>query len=298
VHAWDLRAIRRRLADLGLDWDAPAYPVDDPWGPAVPPLPRLQVDFGELTEHLQHHNEDPAILVDRHAARLKDAPDDVDALHHRAHALSDLGRYAEAIDDLGRAIRMRPEDAHFRASRGVMHRHLNQFEPAIADLEASLALQADSPLERGWLADCCNNRAWELATGPQPRHALDRALALCRRAVALLPGDAGSLNTLGVIHYRAGRYDEAIAALERSRAAESGRSDGFNHFFLAMAHHRLGHREAARACFDRGLRWLGGQHGLRVQATRELAAFRAEAEAVLAGPAGELPDDPFAPAGA
>jgi tetratricopeptide (TPR) repeat protein len=151
-----------------------------------------------------------------------------------------------------------------------------------------------SPLERGWLADCCNNRAWELATGPLPRPALDHALTLCRRAVALLPGDAGALNTLGVIHYRSGRYDEAIAALERSMAAESGRSDGFDLFFLAMAHHRLGHREAARACFDRGLRWLGGQHGQSVREVNELAGFRAEAEAVLAGPAGELPEDVFA----
>jgi len=61
-----------------------------------------------------------------------------------------------------------------------------------------------------------------------------------------------------------------------------------------MAQHRLGHNAEARSCFDRAVRWLAEQHDLSEQYTRELAAFRAEAEAVLAGPAGELPDDVFA----
>jgi eukaryotic-like serine/threonine-protein kinase len=46
AHVWDLRAIRRRLATIGLDWDAPAYSNDDPAGPAATPLPPFQVDLG------------------------------------------------------------------------------------------------------------------------------------------------------------------------------------------------------------------------------------------------------------
>ena len=37
VRVWDLRAIRRRLAGMGLDWDAPAYPDADPAGPEAAP---------------------------------------------------------------------------------------------------------------------------------------------------------------------------------------------------------------------------------------------------------------------
>src|SRR5262249_34316069 len=37
VHVWDLRRIRRQLAELGLDWDAPPYP-DAPPSTAAGPL--------------------------------------------------------------------------------------------------------------------------------------------------------------------------------------------------------------------------------------------------------------------
>ena len=42
VHVWDLRAIRRQLARMGLDWDAPAFSDDDPAAPSPPPLPPLK----------------------------------------------------------------------------------------------------------------------------------------------------------------------------------------------------------------------------------------------------------------
>jgi hypothetical protein len=64
-----------------------------------------------------------------------------------------------------------------------------------------------------------------------------------------------------------------------------------------MAHHRLRHRDEARACFDRAVRWIGEQKTLSEQNAKELAGFRAETEAVLgrAGPGAELPADVFAP---
>ena len=63
-----------------------------------------------------------------------------------------------------------------------------------------------------------------------------------------------------------------------------------------MAHHRLGHRDRARDRFNRAVRWVQEGNDLGPDNARELAGFRAEAEAVLAGPAGEWPDDVFAPA--
>ena len=39
VHVWDLRAIRKHLVAMGLDWHAPPYPEADPsWNEPLPPV--------------------------------------------------------------------------------------------------------------------------------------------------------------------------------------------------------------------------------------------------------------------
>jgi hypothetical protein len=51
VHVWDLRAIRRKLAELGLDWDAPAYPEIDSAANSALPVPlQVTVDMGDLRQ--------------------------------------------------------------------------------------------------------------------------------------------------------------------------------------------------------------------------------------------------------
>ena len=59
------------------------------------------------------------------------------------------------------------------------------------------------------------------------------------------------LNTLGAALYRAGRYDEAIGRLEEAIRLRGGASVPDDWQFLAMAHHRLGHRDEARRWLDR-----------------------------------------------
>src|SRR5262249_39620891 len=127
----------------------------------------------------------------------------------------------------------------------------------------------------------CNNYAWALATGPGSTRDPQRALALARRAVELAPNVGFYLNTLGVAQHRAGRYAEAVTSLEKSLAAGKGQFAGFDLFFLAMAHHSLRHRDEARACFDRAVRWIDEQKGLSEQNAKELAGFRAEAAELL-----------------
>jgi len=232
VHVWDLRAIRRRLAPLGLDWDAPAFSDDDPADPNLAPLPPIQVDLGALEGELEHLNEPALTLVQRYTARLKNEPSDAGAYHHRGHAFFNLRRPREAIDDFTVAIRLRPDDAHLRIARGQVHEYLNQHQLAIADFEAVLARDPREPGVRAALASCCNNRAWELATGPESTRDPEPMLKLARRAVELAPNESSYLNTLGVVQYRACRYAESVASLEQSLAAGRGQYDGYDLFFF------------------------------------------------------------------
>jgi serine/threonine protein kinase/WD40 repeat protein/tetratricopeptide (TPR) repeat protein len=296
VHVWDLRAIRRQLAEMGLDWDAPAYPENDAASPDLPPLPPLKVNYGPLTGHLEHFSERPEPLVERYSARIKQDPNDFEAYHHRAHALWQLNRMADAIDDLSHAIRLRPDDAHLLHLRAQVYaRGLNTLELAIADLEAALVREPSRPQVRELLAECCNNLARVLAVhSPSSPADLNRALRLSLRAVELAPGQQLSLNTRGVVLYRAGQSAAAVTILEKSLEAGHGQFDAFDLFFLAMAHHRLGHRGEARRDLDRAITWMAHPAALTPDQLKELASFRTEAGAVLAGPAGELPEDVFA----
>jgi hypothetical protein len=61
-----------------------------------------------------------------------------------------------------------------------------------------------------------------------------------------------------------------------------------------MARHRLGLTVQARDAFDRAVRWWREQTPLPDSYAGEPAGLRAEAEAVLAGPGGELREEVFA----
>jgi tetratricopeptide (TPR) repeat protein/WD40 repeat protein len=210
--------------------------------------------------------------------------------YRRALVWLRLGRFEEALADLDPLIQHYPQDPALYALRSQVHDRLGHREQAQADRKQAV----ESPLAG---PEHYNNLAWSLATGPAALRDPEQALALARKAVALTPGTAAYLNTLGVALYRAGRYAEAIPALEQSLAAGKGEFDAFDLFFLAMAHHRLGHADQTRDCFDRAVRWLTERQRLPAQHIAELSNFRAEAEAVLAlaGPGAELPADVFAP---
>ena len=295
VHIWDLRAIRRKLAEMGLDWAAPAYPDADPATPDAPRLRLAAVDYGEFGADLVQYAEPPAPLAERLTGQIREHPEDADAYHQRGHVLSRLRRDEEAIADFTRSLELGPGDAHLFLARSTVSQRLLRWGPALADVEAAVAARPTMAASlRPDLALCANNFAWELATGPAAIRDPARAVALARRAILLTPEDWLYLNTLGVALYRAGELDEAVDVLERSLAAGNGGSDAFDLFFLAMARQKLGDAARARAEFDRAVAWTAGRSDLTPSWTEELNGFRAEAEAVLSGPASELPADVFA----
>jgi uncharacterized protein HemY len=118
-----------------------------------------------------------------------------------------------------------------------------------------------------------------LATSPEaPLQNPERAVQLAQKAVTLEPARGAYHNTLGVACYRAGQWQDAVAALKKSMHLQSG-GDCLDWFFLAMAHHRLGDEQMARDWYGRAAQWMD-QHKSQDE---ELRRFRAEADALLGG---------------
>ena len=147
---------------------------------------------------------------------------------------------------------------------------------AIAD-RLAIAFPGDLTYRR-MRAMARNNFAWLLATYPDakvqnPAH----AVTLAREAVRLEPQAGIYWNTLGSACYRAGDSRGAIQALSKSNELDAKSALGFNAYFLAMAHRRLGEAGRARTWFDIARTW----HRRRASADPELKRFRAEAAALL-----------------
>src|SRR5262249_15588456 len=152
-----------------------------------------------------------------------------------------------------------------------------QLDEAIAVLRAAPPSKPDEEATSQQLAKLLNDRAWQLATHPDPR-AQDppRAVALAGDAVLRQPATGAYWGTLGVARYRPGNWRGAIDALEKWGELQPP-GHGAGEFFLAMAYGRLGDQKEARARYDCAARWVD-QAGPQ---DPELRRFRAEADEVL-----------------
>jgi tetratricopeptide (TPR) repeat protein len=221
VHVWDLRAIRKRLAAMGLDWDAPAYPDHDPADPSAPHFPPLQINDAELaiadaaTLARQGRWEEAAAL---YAQALADGPPD------RPERWFEQAVLRLALGDA----------AGYRSScRRMLDVVRNDNGPQWLEFTAhACALAPDGPAE------------------------VAQALLLAeRRAQAL--HTTWSAHVSGLALYRAGRFAEADARLQ----ASLGRDPGWDcpvlsWLVLAMAQERLGRPDEARRWLARAESWV------------------------------------------
>jgi hypothetical protein len=129
--------------------------------------------------------------------------------------------------------------------------------------------------------DALNEASWATARRPdaksdQYKIALQQAETICQ----LEPENRYYLNTLGVLQYRMGRYQEAINTLLR---ADKNLRIPQNLAFLAMAQHRLGQKEQAKATLARLQERIEKS---KRTIDEETQTFLHEAETLLAEPRG------------
>lgn len=176
-------------------------------------------------------------------------------------------RIIEANPDVFEAYRLRAE-AYLR---------LSEYKKAAADYDAyARLLEAGSYPARDY-----NNLAWKYVAGPQQIRDPEKALPLALKAVELEPENFNSVNTLGVVYYRCGQFDNAIETLLRRVEGDKNGGNAIDFFFLAMSYHKLGQPNKAREAYDKAVQWWTAHEPLSAGWTEELTTFRAEADAVL-----------------
>jgi serine/threonine protein kinase/WD40 repeat protein len=129
-------------------------------------------------------------------------------------------------------------------------------------------------------AAACNSLAWNYLTAPEALRDVKAALALALKAVQLEPNPMFR-NTLGLAYYRAGRYREAVAALEPNLKDQVDWALAFDLYFLAMSDHQLGERAEARQFYDLAVRWSDAHVEAISPYLTELTAVQAEAAELL-----------------
>jgi serine/threonine protein kinase/WD40 repeat protein/tetratricopeptide (TPR) repeat protein len=270
IRVWDLRQIRAQLQALGLDWDLAPYPPR-PDGEDSQPLP-VRVDLGEFAPFQAH--DDPRRQVGLNSFVLALNPYNFQAYLRRGQAHARLGELERAAADYRTALTWMPAPNRLCAARfaaraadpEALREYVRTLADALRDVEGD-------PLK-------ANNRAWHHATGPAEARDPVLALAFGERALAKKPDDACVLNTVGLVYYRLGWYEQARALLRRSLQLQCAPAHDL--FFLAMCAARRGDRAEARECYDRAIAWVE-QHRGRLPAdwSQELDAFRAEAAELL-----------------
>lgn len=129
-------------------------------------------------------------------------------------------------------------------------------------------------------SDKQNEFVWILVVSPDwPDDAAILAVELAKGVVGKVPKEGRYWTTLGAAHYRAGEWNAAITALEKSMELRKG-GDSHDGLFLAMAHWQLGDKEQARKHYDRAAQWMEKN---RPQ-DKELRRFHVEAAALLGLP--------------
>lgn len=213
-------------------------------------------------------------------------------------ALGDLMRqqekFSQAIPAYDKALALLDDKpAGFRwfplYARGIALERSGQFDRAEKDLLAAIKIRPDEPSLLNYLGYSWIDR----------NENLDRGLDLIRKAVKLSPNDAYILDSLAWAYFRLGRYEEAVAPMEK--AIGSMASDPLVNDHLGDIYWMVGRHREAEIQWQRALSLKPGESGDvdpdRIRAKLEKGLNKVLAEEEANGESEQLPQ-PLTEAGA
>jgi len=140
IHVWDLRAIRKQLAKMGLDWDLPPYPL-----PAANTGKPLQVEvMVPASAYLQSKQWDKAIGA--YAQAIEFDPKNAENVNNLAWLLAtcpdaQLRNPTRAVELATKACELTPKDGNCWISLGVAQYRAGNWKPARESLDKAMILR-------------------------------------------------------------------------------------------------------------------------------------------------------------
>jgi len=189
-----------------------------------------------------------------HLGRLLDQrPEDVGAHLHRAYLYILSGQWPLAAADYARAAQPQPildPEVWFNHASLCLLTNDQAGYRRLRKLALEHRPEKSNPRAAYLVARLC-------ALDPDTRTDLDAAMALLELALVQAPHGGWLLHTLGLIHYRAGRYEDAVKAFQKSINEDPGWiAHTLDHLGLALAYHRLGKADEARKWWGLAKHWL------------------------------------------
>ena len=207
----------------------------------------------------------------------------------RAENLAKSGQWDLAADAYGKFVDQEPDNFVLRQAQIRALLAANDVAGARRACEDLLKRSANAILSGSWTTNLAfgNNVVWSCVLTPDavadpgvPVRLAEAALKL--HAVTEREG-SDRLRILGAALYRAGRFAEAIRTLEESHRGRGDGGDPRGFAFLALAHHRLGHRDEARRWLDKLAAYQPKETGDLSWDDVEIRILRREAESLIRG---------------
>ena len=141
-----------------------------------------------------------------HSLRVSTAQERVRVYLVEGELLRKAGKYQEALDFLTTKLEEMPDDTSLRYARALMAEKMGALEVAEKDLLVIIEREPSN-------AQALNALGYTLADRTQR---FDEALNYIERALAVKPGDAAIIDSMGWVQYRMGNYEKAVQLLRQA----------------------------------------------------------------------------------
>ena len=194
---------------------------------------RLEPDHQLAQDRLRitHNRKQLQLLLPDIEARLSNEPNNIELLKQVANMYYALGKFPQSIAAYERIIALEPNEIAHHLSLGITYSEAAQYEKAALEYEKVVAVQPNHVYY------------YSLAQIYERLNRENDALAALAKSLSYKPEFYYAQREVGVIHYMAGRYKEAIPYLVRATQLQA--EDDDSHIKLAIAYLKIGDRAAA-----------------------------------------------------